>query len=437
MNNWVNEKLLPPVMKFVGSRPIKALRDGMLYTMPFIIVGSIFLILAQFPEPHVASWMKSTGLTPYWNVAYNATFSVMAFVAVIGIAYSWVKAEGFTPLPAGILAGISFLLVMQPITPVTVGGKVVATAKQMVHSSYIDRNWMGGQGMVTAIIVGMVTGLIYTWFMKKDIRIKLPEQVPENVSASFTALIPAAVLITGWLIVYIIFDKLIGNSMTAFIYGLIQLPLQGLTDSFGGTLVLALLIPFLWFFGVHGSVIVGGILGPLLTANALANQKILDSGKTLTVANGGHIVTQQLLDQFMTVTGAGMTIGLVVFMTFFAKSRQWKDLGKLAIGPALFNINEPILFAAPIVMNPILAIPFFATPLLSAILTYFALFFGFIPLFPATIVPWTTPPIISGFLIGGWRAAAWQLLMLVMTFFIYLPFARKQDALNVAMETKG
>ncbi|KRM95192.1 PTS system, lactose cellobiose IIC component family protein [Loigolactobacillus rennini DSM 20253] len=155
------------------------------------------------------------------------------------------------------------------------------------------------------------------------------------------------------------------------------------------------------------------------------------------MANGGHIVTQQLLDQFMTVTGAGMTIGLVVFMTFFAKSRQWKDLGKLAIGPALFNINEPILFAAPIVMNPILAIPFFATPLLSAILTYFALFFGLIPLFPATIVPWTTPPIISGFLIGGWRAAAWQLLMLVMTFFIYLPFARKQDALNVAMETKG
>ncbi|WP_179396048.1 PTS sugar transporter subunit IIC [Lacticaseibacillus absianus] len=435
MNDFINNKLLPPVMKFVNTRAISSLRDGMLYVMPFTIVGSIFLILANFPEQHVADWMTNTGLSAYWNVAFNASFAIMAFIAVIGIAYSWVKSAGYEPLPAGLLAGVSFLLVMRPSNAVNVGGKVLATAEQMAQTSFIDRDWLGGKGMIAAIIVGMITGLVYTWFMNKDIRIKLPDQVPANVASSFTALIPAAVLITGWLGVYVFFDKLLNTTMTGWIYSFIQTPLQGLTDSFGGTLAIAFLVPFLWFFGVHGATIVGGIMGPLLQANALENQKILDAGQALTTANGGHIVTQQLMDQFMTVTGSGMTIGLVVFMVFFAKSKQWRDLGRLSLAPALFNINEPILFASPIVMNPILGIPFFLAPLLSATLTYFALKFGLLALFPGTMVPWTTPPVISGFLIGGWQAAAWQALMLVMTFFIYLPFARKQDKLNVAVES--
>lgn len=160
----------------------------------------------------------------------------------------------------------------------------------------------------------------------------------------------------------------------------------------------------------------------------------MDSGKALTLANGGHIVTQQLLDQFMTVTGAGMTIGIVVYMAFFAKSAQFKDLGKLSLAPAIFNINEPILFATPIVMNPIMMVPFFVTPMLSAILTWTAIRVGLIPMFPGTLVPWTTPPIISGLLVGGWKTALWQALMLLMTFFTYLPFIRKQDHLNYASE---
>lgn len=161
----------------------------------------------------------------------------------------------------------------------------------------------------------------------------------------------------------------------------------------------------------------------------------MKSGKDLTLANGGHIVTQQFLDQFLTVTGAGMTIGLVVFMVFFAKSAQFKQLGRLSIGPAVFNINEPIVFATPIVMNPIMAVPFIITPIVSSVVTYFALYTGLVPLFTAVQVPWTTPPIISGLLVGGWQAALLQVVVLTMSFFIYLPFAKKMDALNYAEET--
>lgn len=102
---------MPPIMKFVATRPITALKNGMLYVMPFTIVGSIFLVLANLPVKSWADWMVSTGLTPYWNVAYNASFAIMALIAVAGIAYSWVQDEGFDPFPASLLAIVCFFLI--------------------------------------------------------------------------------------------------------------------------------------------------------------------------------------------------------------------------------------------------------------------------------------------------------------------------------------
>ena len=172
----------------------------------------------------------------------------------------------------------------------------------------------------------------------------------------------------------------------------------------------------------------------ILTSNALENQAIINSGKALTVANGGHIVTQQFLDNFIGMTGSGVTIGLVICMLFIAKSSQSKELGKLAIVPALFNINEPVLFGTPVVMNPFMAIPFILTPMLTSLITYFALATGLVPLFTGVMVPWTTPPIISGFILGGWRAALLQVVIMAMSFIIYFPFFKKQDSINLKNE---
>ncbi|KAA9179435.1 PTS sugar transporter subunit IIC [Enterococcus durans] len=426
MNNFINEKLLPPILKFVNTKAITALRNGMLYTMPFTIIGSIFLLLANFPIPAVADWVTSSGLAVYFNEAFGASFGIMSIFAVMGIANSYVKEEGFEGLPAGMIALVIFLL--------TQHSSATNEETNAVVTNVIDKTWTGGQGMISAIIVGLFVGWAYSWFLKRDIRIKLPEQVPANVANSFTALIPAAVITTVALVVYVIFDKVFNTTVVEAIYKLIQAPMQGVTDTFGGAMMLGFLVPFLWFFGVHGSTLVSGIMGPILTANSLENTAILNSGKELTIANGGHIVTQQFLDQFMTVTGAGMTIGILMFMVMFARSAQFKQLGRLALLPAIFNINEPILFATPIVMNPIMALPFILTPMVSGVITYFALYSGLVPLFTAVVVPWTTPPIISGFLIGGFRTALLQAIVLVVGFFIYLPFVRKVDSLNYLQE---
>lgn len=429
MKDFINTRILPPIMKFVNTRPIRALKDGMLASLPFIMIGSVFLLLASFPVPAVANWMNATGLTRFWNQAYNASFGIVSVFAVIGIAFQWAKNEKVDPLPAGLTAFVGFLIIMNPTSAVVNGTKTIISAKDApsLLGGYIDRVWLGGQGMIAAIIVGLITGWIYSWFIKRKITIKLPDQVPPAVAGSFIALIPAAVISVMWLLVYIFFEKVANTTLTQWIYTTIQTPLQGVTDSFGGILLLTLLVPFFWFFGVHGSTLVGGIAGPVLSANALENAAIFKKFGYVDAAHGGHIVIQGLFDQFSTVTGAGMTLGLVVFMTFMAKSTQFKSIGKLALVPGIFNINEPVLFGVPIVMNPMLALPFFIMPPLSAGSTYLLIKAGILPYLNGVQVPWTTPPVISGFLIGGWKVAIWQAIILIISFFVYLPFARSYD----------
>lgn len=264
----------------------------------------------------------------------------------------------------------------------------------------------------------------------------MPAGVPDGVSNAFSALIPGAVIVLGATIVHGIFSMGFHTTAMEAIYNVIQTPLQSMTDSIGGAVLMCFLTPFLWFFGVHGSTIVGGIMTGILQANSLENQALVEQGIELTVKNGGHIVTMQFFDQFINTTGAGITIGLVIYMFALAKSKQLKTLGRLELVPALFNINEPILFGIPIVMNPMLAFPFIAMPVISCVLQYAALYTGLCPLYGATQVPWTCPPIISGFLIGGWRTALLQLIIFIISFLLYFPFVRRVDKLNLVKEAE-
>lgn len=425
MQEFFSNKVIPAIMKFVSLKGVVALKDGLLYTMPLTIVGSVFLLLANFPVPAIVNWFDSMGWIDPLNQAYGATFNIIALIGVIGIAYKYVKNEGYEALNAGVLAAVTFILTTDSFV-VTESGEIV--------SNVINKTWTAGQGMISAIIIGLLVGWIYSWFMKNDIRIKMPAGVPEGVANSFTALIPGFVIVTGATLIYSFFKFVLDTTFIEAVYAFIQTPLQGLTDSLGGVIVMTLMIPFLWFFGIHGSTIVGGIIGSVLTANSLANQAILDSGMALTIENGGRIVTQQFLDQFINVTGAGMTIGLVIYMIFFAKSAQCKELGRLGGVPGLFNINEPILFGTPIVMNPFLAIPFIAMPVISGLILYFSIAVGLVPMFGGVMVPWTTPPIVSGFLVGGWKMAVLQTFILALSFFVYLPFIRKIDKMNLQAE---
>ena len=337
-NQTLNEKVVPVIMKFVNMKGIIALKDGMLYTLPLNIVGSLFLLIAAFPLESFTNFMANT-FGPNWNdplyKCQGATMNIMALVGLIGMAYVYARNEGVEPMSASTIALSTYLI--------------------------------------------------------------------------------------------------LNNSLPEMIYKFVQTPLQGASDSLGGAMLIAFFVPFLWFFGIHGGVTVGGMVGTLLTANTMDNAALQAAG-TLDLAHGAHIVTQQFLDNFINLSGSGQTIGIVIFMCFLAKSAQFKQLGKLSAPSALFNINEPILFGTPIVMNPIIGVPFIAVPVVNAILLYLAISTGILPPMGGQLPPWTTPPILSGFILGGFKYALAQAVLLAVGFVIYFPFIKKIDTMNYQQE---
>ena len=418
MKEWLNRAFLPMITSVVNLRPLTALRNGMTYTIPIIIAGSLFFLFAHFPVDYIAQWIDKTGFSMYFTQVYQATFDVIAFWIVFAIAYAYAKEENIDRLPVGMTALSAYLLLIQPLN---VQGE-------------IDNIWTGGEGILGAVATGLLIGWGYARLARFAKGWRQRGKIPENVWQSFTSLIPILAIVIFTLIGSAVFQQLFGMTVIQGIWTYVQLPIQSLIDTLFGVLLLGFFVPFLWLFGLHGSAMVNGLVSPILQANSLANAEILASGKELTVANGGHIVTQQFLDQFMTVTGAGLTLGAVFFMMFFAKSRKYRELGKLSLLPAFFNINESIIFSTPIVMNPMMAVPFIFAPILSGLITYSALYFGFVPLFTAVQVPWTTPPILSGFLVGGVPAAILQGIVLAISFFIYFPFLKKIDSANFKKE---
>ncbi len=436
MNNFIQNKIMPPMMKFLNTRAVTAIKNGMIYPIPFIIIGSVFLILGQLPFQAGQDFMNKIKLGPLFLQINNASFGIMALLAVFGIAYAWVRDAGYEGVPAG-LTGIIVHILLQPdtihqVTSVTDPTKV-STAYQV--GGVIDRAWLGGKGMVLSIIVGLLVGWIYTGFMRRNITIKMPEQVPANLPASSTSLAPAGAIIALAEVVHGITTIGFNTTFIELVYKWIQTPLQHVTDGPVGVFVIAFMPVFIWWFGVHGATIIGGIMGPLLQANSADNAALYKAGH-LSLSNGAHIVTQSFMDQYLTVTGSGLTIGLVIFLLVSAKSVQGKTLGRMEIGPAVFNINEPILFGLPIVLNPILAIPFILAPLISGILTYLVIYLGIIPPFNGAYVPWTTPAVLSGYLVGGWQGMVWQVIILALTSLLYWPFAKAYDNILLKEEAE-
>ena len=429
MQEFFQNTILPAVMKFVNTRGIRAIKDGLVYSMPLIIVGAVYLLLFQLPVESLANFVASTGAVPFLAHGYTSTFQITAIIAALGVAYQWAKNEGLEPFSAAIISLAVFLILIPDY--------IAGAGPDGANVAGLDKTWLAGQGMIGAMIAGLLTGLIYSWFIKRDIRIKMPDGVPDGVAAAFTGLIPATVMFVGATVVYAICDKIVGVTPIELIYRFLQTPLQGFGDSLVGVIVFETLIPLLWWFGVHGATVVGSVSSAIATTNNLENadifQKLISSGMSRPEAvaamadNGGHIFTDAFVNCFQAITGSGVTMGLVIFMVFFAKSAQMRQVGKLGLGSGIFNINEPILFGTPIVMNPQLFIPFVLAPVIGNALAYILTAIGFIPYTTGVTVPWTTPPILSGLLCIGWQGALMQIIELVISFFLYLPFARAVD----------
>lgn len=425
MKNFMEKfeaKIMPFAQKISTNIYLTSIRDGFLISTPLLIIGSFFMLVSNFP---IASWMEfmsntmlnGNSLADYISTVTTATFSIMAVFIVMGIGYSFAKKKETNPIFGGAISLVSWFILMPFITEFTPEGST-----EVFQVASIPLDWVGSKGIFIGMIAAFLSVSVFKWAENKGWVIKMPDGIPETVGASFAALFPAAIVIILFFVIRVAFTFTPWNNAFDCVFSLLQLPLQSIGDSLGAMLLIYLFAHILWMFGIHGTNITDSIFRPILLALSAENLIALGAGETLP-----HIINLQFQDLFATYGGAGSTLSLVIAMLIFCHSKRIKQLGKLAIFPSFFGINEPVIFGLPIVLNPIIAIPFIVVPLFNILVSYITMAVGLVPICNGIVMPWTTPPIISGFLSSGWQGALLQLILIVIGILIYYPFIKAMD----------
>jgi len=418
--DWL-ERILTPMAKVIGeNKYLVAIRDGFLLSTPLLIVGSIFLLIANFPLPQWDQWMSAilgADWAEHMAVPANASFDVMTILAVVGIAYSLGRQFKVDAMQAGIIALVSFFIVTPYYTEYTPEG-----TEQLFEVASLPLKWMGSNGLFLGMIVALISTRIFVWVLSKGWTIKMPDGVPPTVVKSFEALIPSFIVV----MIFFVADWLVSltsyGNLQAIIFDFLQTPLLALGNTLGAMIIAYVFLHFFWFFGINGSSVVGAVFNPVLRALSVENLDAYKHGQEIP-----NIITGQFQDMFATFGGAGSTLSLIVVMVIFCKSQRIKKLSQLSLVPGIFGINEPIIFGLPIVLNPLILIPFALVPTINIIIAYFAMDWGLVPLTNGIQLPWTTPIIFSGFLVSGWQGAVLQGLLFVLGMFIYYPFIKVMD----------
>ncbi|GEO47374.1 PTS sugar transporter subunit IIC [Companilactobacillus kimchii] len=402
--DWLQNKIMPPMSKVGNNKYLVSIRNGLVLTLPAIISGSVFLIVGNIPITAWANFIK-----PYMNmigVAVNGSFGIISLLAAIGIGYELSKELGVDPISGAGLSTMAFVIV------------------SFNDKFKLDTNNFSSSGLFTAIITAMISVTIFNFFIKKNIVIKLPDGVPTAVSNSFVSLLPGfVILVLFWFIrmpLHIDINLVIQSIFHPLLFAMNTLP---------GILVYTFLVSLLWVCGIHGDMTLEGIADPIFLQFLAANGTAFAHHQPLPYATAAGFSSLMV-----NVGGTGATITLVVLM-LFSKSKTYRDLGRVAFPGALFEINEPVIFGFPIVMNPLTMIPFIIIPLILATGSYLLIHLGLMNA-PVAMVPWTMPPIIGPLMATGWdwRAAVWSAVELVLAGAMYYPFFKVAEKGMLAKE---
>lgn len=428
---FLEEKIMPSAAKIAKQRHIRALRDGLAVTMPLIIVGSIFMILGNIPVPAINAFINSVfgeGFTSKLLYPVRVTFDIVTLLAVFSVSYQIARDKDVDGVSAGALSLAAFMLLV-PV--VTVSNATLKDGTVLNLGRVLPMTNLGAGGLIVGILTAILATEIFIFIIKKNWVIKMPDSVPPAVSKSFAAITPGVIIITLFFLIRLGFEATSYQTVFTFIMKFVGAPMAKVGLSFWGMIATIFMYMFFWSLGIHGTRVVFGVMDSVLLPAMDANRLALEAGTALP-----NIVTKQFYDNFVNIGGCGAAIGLVIAIMLVAKSNQLKTLSRLALGPAIFNISEPIIFGIPIVMNPIMMIPFVLSNLSMGILSYAAMALDLVSKPAGIAIPWTIPAPISGFLAtnGDIRAVVLQLLSIALSVVIYIPFIKIWDKQKLAEE---
>lgn len=395
---WMENHFVPIAAKIGSEKHLVAVRDAFISIMPITMAGAVATLINVFVRDLPNEYLPDLGIADKmsWLIGINGnvwwgTLAILSMAFVFALGYQLSKAYKVNPLPGGLVAFSSFIAV----TP------QIATVEDVVGWGFLNWSYLDAKGLFTALLIGFISTLIYAQLMRRNVTIKLPDSVPPAVSNAFSSIIPglAAIYATAAL-AYVVGTVSGGKAIGDLILEYVQMPFLGLSQGLGAVVIVVLMVQLFWFFGLHGTNVLGAVLdGTYLTATTM-NQTAAEVGKTLP-----FIWTRGSFDAFVWMGGAGTSIALIIAVLIFSKRAEQRAVAKMSAPMGAFNINEPVVFGMPVVLNPIYFIPWILVPVVLTIVAWVATNIGLVPAVHVP-VPWVVPPVIYAWLATGGSFAA-------------------------------
>lgn len=418
------DKFTEVSVKVGGQVHLRSLRDAFTTIMPMFILAGLAVLTNNVIFPWFLEGERLASFQTFGNVITNGTLNIAGLLIAPMIAYYLAKNKDFENPVSAIAVATSTLVIMMAVqysvTPVGME-EAVTVGGILTYGS------LGTQGMFAGILIGLLATEIYMKLANiKQLQINLGDQVPPAVGKSFSALIPTLLTLGIFAVISAVLIEAFDTDLITIISTMIQEPLRKVNTSLLGFLLIYSTGNFLFTLGIHQTVINGSLLDPLLLVNMNENMAAANAGEA-----APNIINSAFVTVFTQMGGTGGTFALILAVLLFVKYKPYKDVVNLSLAPGLFEINEPIIFGLPIVFNIPMMIPFVLTPVIGALIGYFATAVGFIK--PLTVlIPWTTPPLLSGYLAssGDFKVVLVQLVILTITTLFYLPFLKISERVS-------
>lgn len=407
--------ILDRIMKFTQAKYMRILTDGFMSMAAITIAGSIFTLVKSLPIPFWQTFLASSGLGDILSIPVSITSDLMAVWVALAMGAAVAKEFDKDKLSCA-LVGLGAFMVLTPFVG-TLYAPDYSSATPVPN--VIPVSSLGAQGIFLSMIAGIGAARLYAFLIDKNIKLKMPESVPANVSGMFEMMIPAGVVFLAFLIVRWGFSVSSFGTAQNFIYTILQTPVMAIGGGVAGALVYITLAKLLWCFGVHGGMVCYSALAVIIGTAGAANAGAFAAGTPAPYPEWAWAMS--LLMDFT-------VLPLCLVMLVFAKSQQYKALSKIALPTSIFNISEPLVFGMPLVMNPVMDIPFVLLQPINFFLTWLAYKIGFLAAPTGAGINNMMPTILIGPLMNAhWSGAVWVIILLAINFAAWIPFFKVAD----------
>ena len=416
------EKAKPFFEKVSRNIYLRAIRDGFISAMPVVLFSSIFLLIAYVPNIFGFSWSASTEALIMKPYGYT--------MGILGVLVAGTTAKSLTDSFNRKLEStnqINFLSTMLA----SISGFLLLAADAVEGGGFAN-GFLGTKGLLTAFLAAFITVNIYNITVKNNVTIRMPEEVPPNISQVFKDIIPFTLVIVVLYGLDIVTRNIMGTNVAESIIKLFE-PLFTAADGYLGITIIFGAYALFWFVGIHGPSIVEPAIAAITYANIETNFQLLQAGQ-----HADKILTSGTQMFIVTMGGTGATLVVPFMFMWLSKSKRNKAIGRASVVPTFFGVNEPILFGAPIVLNPVFFVPFIFAPIANVwIFKFFVDVLGMNSF--SVNLPWTTPAPL-GIVIGtgfGLMSLVLALTLIVVDVVIYYPFFKVYDAQILEEEKAG